>query len=239
MNLQVCVPYERCVYNCPMCVAKGHKHHYEFKNLYVEDKEEYGNKLRYINDYNREYFENVIITGECDPTQNMGFVKYIIGMLKLWHKDELKIELQTHNYNVNVSELDDLDVLSYSITDSKAYLRSYKFPRLKDKTNRIVILLTKEFAFLNKNNFEPMGFDQVTFKTLQYGEDKEINKWIDENKLEDLSNIYDIVNKYNGTDISIRIDTSCQNAKGRYKILRSDGKLYENWESKESLEKEE
>lgn len=229
MNLQICVPYQKCVFNCPMCVAKGHKHNYDFKNLYIEDKEEYGNKLRYINN-NSECFENVIITGECDPTQNMGFVKYVINQLK--YDDDIKIELQTHNYNVNVNELDGLDVLSYSITDSKAYLRSYKFPRLKDKINRIVILLTKEFEFLNKNNFDPMGFDQVTFKTLQHGEDEEINKWIDTNKLEDLSNIYEIINEYNGTNTSVRIDTSCQNAKGRYKILRSDGNLYSSWEEK-------
>lgn len=228
MNLQICVPYQKCVFNCPMCVAKGHKHNYDFKNLYIEDEEEYGNKLRYFND---NQFESVIITGECDPTQNMQFVKYVINLIKLWHEDK-KIELQTHNYNININELEGLDVLSYSITDSKAYLRSYKFPRLKNKTNRIVILLTKEFAFLNKNNFDAMGFDQVTFKTLQYGEDEQINKWIDENKLEDLSNIYGIVNEYNGTNVSVRIDTSCQKATGRYQILRSDGNFYNSWEEK-------
>lgn len=36
MNLQVCAPHQECVYNCPFCVARGHKHKYHFKDIYVE-----------------------------------------------------------------------------------------------------------------------------------------------------------------------------------------------------------
>lgn len=225
MNLQICLPYEKCVYQCPMCVARGKKHNYEFKDLYTEDVNEY---LRILELVIRNY-ENCIITGECDPSQNMRFVKSVLGL-----KNEitnLKFELQTRNYNISVNELRDLDILSYSIIYLKDYLKSYSFPKIKN-INRLVILLSNEFEFLTNDNFHPMGYNQITFKTLQYGDDPKINKWIDKNNLKDLTNIYEIVEKYNGTDISIRIDTSCQIAKGRYHIFRSDGKLYNTWEEK-------
>ncbi len=225
MNLQVCVPYEKCVFNCPMCVAKGHEHNYKFENVYANDKALYVERL--IEVIVNEQIDNIIITGECDPTQNMRFVKEMIAFGKLY---KTPTELQTHNYHINTQELCGLNVLSYSITNVKAYLKSHRFAKING-TNRLVILLTKEFSFLNKDNFDNMGFDQITFKTLQHGEDESINKWIDENKLEDLSNIYEIVDHYNGTDISVRIDTSCQTAKGRYYVFRSDGKLYESWEA--------
>ena len=67
MNLQVCVPYEKCVFNCPMCVAKGHEHNYDFKNIYREDKEFYKTQLSKI----VQFYKDFIITGECEPTQNM------------------------------------------------------------------------------------------------------------------------------------------------------------------------
>lgn len=225
MNLQVCAPYEKCVFNCPMCVAKGHKHNYKFKNLYQDNPDKYLVSL--LRTTEEQDIGNIVITGECDPTQNMRFVKDIIAF---GQENHIITELQTHNYNVNVGELFGLDVLSYSITNVKGYLRAHKFGKING-INRLVILLTKEFDFLNKDNFNPMGFKQITFKTLQHGEDEQINKWIDENKLQDLSKIYEIVDHYNGTDTSVRIDTSCQTAKGRYFVFRSDGQLYESWEA--------
>lgn len=35
MNLQVCAPHQECVYNCSFCVARGHKHKYQFKDIYI------------------------------------------------------------------------------------------------------------------------------------------------------------------------------------------------------------
>ena len=45
----------------------------------------------------------------------------------------------------------------------------------------------------------------------------------------DLSNIYDIVNRFNGTDISVRIDTNCQDSENRYVIYREDANVYKEW----------
>lgn len=70
MNLQVCAPHQECVYNCPFCVALGHKHKYQFKDIYNDGlNQDYFNALkRTIKTCN---IDTVIITGECDPTQNM------------------------------------------------------------------------------------------------------------------------------------------------------------------------
>lgn len=98
----------------------------------------------------------------------------------------------------------------------------------------MVILLTEEFEFLNVNNFNTMGFDQITFKTLQYGEDDEVNKWIYNNKIseEGETRIREIVNKFNtNSSCSVRLDTSCQTAADRYHIFRCDGNLYDSWKS--------
>lgn len=228
MNLQICVPYQKCVYNCPMCIARNHKHNYEFDNLYETNRAEYLFALAKA----VKEADDIVITGECDPSQDMSFVRNIMQTILSNKKPEAKVEMQTHNYHIYIENLN-LDVLAYSITNSKAYLKSYRFPKYAP-INRIVILLTKEFEFLNKDNFDAMGFDQVTFKTLQYSEDENINKWIDENRLKDLSNIYEIVEHYNGSNVSVRLDTSCM-AKGRYLVFRSDGLLYETWEAKNPI----
>jgi hypothetical protein len=98
----------------------------------------------------------------------------------------------------------------------------------------MVIFLTEEFEFLNVNNFNTMGFDQITFKTLQHGEDAGVNAWIDSNKMseEGLAEIRKIVDKYNSHETcSVRLDTSCQDATNRYEIFRSDGEVYDSWEA--------
>lgn len=231
MNIQVCCPYQKCVFNCPMCIAKGHKHNYRFPD--ITHLQEYYDELNRI--VVEEFDCDVVITGECDPSQNMRWVKRLLKNLEgIFFRGN--IELQTRNYSLNLDDLFGLNVLSYSIVYLKDYLRCHSFPKLKKNAiNRIVILLTKEFEFLNKDIFDPMGYDQVTFKTLQYGEDDEINKWIDNNKMSEdgLNKIKEIVEKYNGSkECSVRLDTSCQDATNRYYIYRCDGKLYTNWNAK-------
>ena len=79
---------------------------------------------------------------------------------------------------MKMEQLDFVDVVSYSITNAREYLSSWQCINNYhgNATSRMVIILTKELNFLNKNNFCRMGFDQVTFKSLNYGEDEKINK---------------------------------------------------------------
>ena len=118
--------------------------------------------------------------------------------------------------------------MAYSITSVKDYLKAWQFRKIP-RTNRLVILLTKEFDFLTAENFNTFGFDQITFKVLQEGADLDNNKWVQENAMTDLSNIYDIVNRFNGTQTSVRVDTDCQNSIDRYIIYRENAKVYNQW----------
>ena len=219
MNLQLCIPYEPCIYHCPFCIARGHKHNYEFQNLYKTNKKEYFQKLIDV----LEFIDgSVVLTGECEPTQNMSFLKDVIKVIRK-HKKNAVIELQTRNYEYKGGL--DIDVLSYSIVDSKAYLNAYKLYKEPKKINRLVILLRRDLDFLNNYNFNSFGFQQVTFKQLQLGEDFETNKWI-------MNNLSEVNHNIQRSDISIRYDYSCQTAKGRYFVFRSDGNLYNSWEER-------
>lgn len=221
MNMQVCVPYEECPFKCPMCIAKGRK---TYKNLYKFHKdlylEELGNKLDNLE------IQDVVLTGGTDPSLNRKWLTYVSRYIK--DEFSIDVELQTKNYNLKHYDLSNIDVLSYSITSIKDYLKAWSFRKI-DRTNRLVILLTKEFDFLTAENFDTMGFEQITFKVLQYGQATLVNDWIEENEMQDFTKIYDIVNKFNGTKTSIRIDTSCQDSEERYYIFREDGKVYNGW----------
>lgn len=228
MNLQVCVPYQPCLYNCPMCVARGHKHKYIFDNLYGQNKKKY---LRLLARAVRRLDKgaSVILTGECDPTQDMNFCKDVISVVRKVRKD-IRIELQTRNYLYGRDgDYLDLDVLSYSVVSLRGYQNARNYYKDWIITNRMVILLVKGLEpYLDNEHFDTKGFDQVTFKTLQYSEDPEVNAWIDKYKMseEGVEAVRGIVRD----GISIRVDTSCQDGTGRYYIFRSDGKVYKTWE---------
>lgn len=220
MNLQVSMPYETCPFKCPMCISNGRK---RFPDLYSTNREDYLNKLTKLASSNK--YNDFIITGASDPTLNRHWLSDVLKTL-----ENYRTELQTKNYNMGGYELHNLFVLAYSITNSKEYLQSWKLRKLSSAKNRLVILLTKDFSFLTAENFNSMGYQQITFKVLQPTEDKKTNKWIENNAMTDLTNIYEIVNTFNGNkDVSVRLDSSCQDSHGRYEIFRADGKLYESW----------
>lgn len=225
MNLQVCLPYQPCWFHCPMCVARGHKHNYIFDNLYESNKRKYLKLLaKAVKKLDKGV--SVILTGECDPTQDLDFCKEVIKVVRSVRKD-LVIELQTRNYAYK-GELD-VDVLSYSVVSLRGYQNARQYYKDWTIVNRMVILLVKGLEpYLDNEHFDTKGFDQVTFKTLQYGEDAEANAWIDKFKMSEAG--VEAVRGIVREGISIRVDTSCQNAEGRYRIFRSDGKVYNTWE---------
>ena len=239
MNLQVSIPYQPCVYRCPMCVARNHANTNTFENLYYINPREWQNRL--CSALKAGNYNSIVITGECDPTQDMKYVKDVINTIYNTVPNSCNIEFTTHNQKYmncfyNDTVFSKIDVFTLSCTNVREYLNSWStIPHLTlfKKTYRMVILLTKEFEFLTPENFNTMGFDQITFKTLQHGEDPLVNSWIDANKmdLEHLEVIKDIVDKFNSSNCSVRLDTSCQDAEGRYEIFRPDGKIYKSWEA--------
>ena len=238
MNLQISVPHQKCVYSCPMCVARSHKNEGTFDNLYKTNKKVWSAKLRDAI-YDGEY-AGIVITGECDPTQDMAYCEDVISIIDNFDPTPT-VEFTTHNQKAANTLLASywgkkVDVVTLSVTNVREYLNAWRFPirnAFFSPIYRMVILLTEEFEFLNVNNFNTMGFDQITFKTLQYGEDAGVNAWIDSNKMseEGLAEIRKIVDKYNSHETcSVRLDTSCQDATNRYEIFRSNGNVYDSWE---------
>ena len=226
MNLQVCVPYEPCPFKCAMCIANGRK---RFNDLYTSNREQYLEALRKAVESGR--YDTYVLTGDTEPTLNSHWMKDVLEVLQ-----NENTELQTRNYNLKGYNLKHLKTINYSITDIKGYLKSWRYRKI-DGNNRLVILLTKEFNFLTAKNFEPMDFNQITFKVLQPTNDTKTNQWIEENEMKDFTNIYEIVEKFNGEKVSVRIDTSCQDSHGRYEIFRSDGKVYGHWSDEEPIER--
>ena len=237
INLQVVMPYQKCVYSCPFCCARGKKHNYQFDNLYKTDYKEWQQRL--IARCKQGDIDRVVITGEADPTQNYRFIEAVCETVP----KNIPIELTTHNYNCEpmlANCYNRIHTVSYSITNSREYLNAWNWGINNCDYNipmhRLVIILTDEFNFLTANNFNTMGFEQITFKTLQESDDEKVNEWIRQHKMDEvhLNNIREIVNKYNGnpSNCSIRLDESCQTATGRYEIFRSDGQCYGSWEAK-------
>ena len=221
MNLQVCIPYQKCPFKCPMCIASERP---LYNNEYKTNIYEY---LQSLNEAIEDLEVNdIVLTGNTEPTLDRNWFRIVTEEIKKYHN--IPIELQTKNYNLKGFNLSKIDVLAYSITNVKEYLKAWSFRKI-DRTNRLVILLTKEFDFLTADNFNAFGFDQVTFKVLQYGESDKANKWVDQNKMTDLTNIYEIVDRFNGSKTSVRIDTSCQDSEYRYRIFREDGCVYKEW----------
>lgn len=232
MNIQISAPYQPCAYHCPFCVARGHKHGYKFDDLYSTDEQRYFKKLSdFLIEYSKKIDGDptVIITGECDPSQNM---RWATKVANLCHDLGCKVEFQTHNLSLKESDIPRaIDVLSYSITNAREYLSAWRYVKPKWCVNRMVMILRDGFEFLNKDNFSPMGFNQITFKALNHGEDEAINKWIDEHAPTSIDNFYDIMESRNGSTLSIRVDTTCQQAEGRYYVFRTDGYVYDSWEA--------
>lgn len=232
MNLQISAPYQPCVYHCPFCVARGHKHEYKFDNLYGTDEKLYFSRLHnFLIDYSlkTDVLPTVIITGECDPSQNM---KWATRVANECSDLGCKVEFQTHNLSLKESDIPRaIDVLSYSITSVREYLSAWRYVKPDWCINRMVMILRDGFEFLNKDNFSPMGFDQITFKALNHGESDNINNWIDEHTPASIDNFYEIMESRNGSTLSVRVDTTCQQAEGRYFVFRSDGNIYDSWEA--------
>ena len=241
MTVQIPVPYQKCWYNCPFCCARNNVHQQNFVNLHDIDIEAWEKAL--LKAVSKD--STVVITGDCDPTQDPQYVKDVMTtLMKAYGEGPWRAEFTTHNFAAEKTYFCEqtfiYDVITYSITNYAEYMRADRIPKPKywtvstpeDTQYRMVIDLTKEFAGLTPENFDVKGFDQVTFKVLQHSEDPEVNAWIDANamKEDELDNIKAIVDKLNAEgNVSARLDTTCQTGEGRYKIFRCDGNLYNEW----------
>lgn len=229
-SLQIVTPHMKCIFNCPFCIAKGHKHDNGFVNNYKLNFDLWKNNLiKVIND--NDDLKYVVITGTNEPMQSKECVSDIIDIVRNTKRD-IQIELQTHYYKQN-DIYNKLDVVAYSIANIKL------LDKIKPmgKTKRYVIIMTDSFNGYNLDKILkliPDSVSQVTFKRLidSNGVNKEIDDYILNRKIDDvtLSILKKDIDNYNGNK-SIKLDMNCMDADNRYKIFREDGYVYDDWES--------
>ena len=242
MNLQICTPYRKCPFNCPMCIASKAP---KFNNLYGENFIQYFLKLDYVLEHYP--IKTVVLTGDTEPTLDLSWVFRVSSHIKERYP-HINIELQTHVYGYNRFSYKYIDRVCYSITDSR-YLnhivdlvKSYRYDKNHEEEDnpiptksRLVFLATKELI-TSLTNLKRFVFDaeQITFKILQntaYSVNN-IDYYIKNNKAS-LHNtqIKKLIQRYKKQGKSVVLDINCQDAKDRYMVFREDGFTYKDWSS--------
>lgn len=228
-SLQVLTPTRLCIFNCPFCISKSHRHQNNFANNYEKKhtlwKENFIAILKKYQD-----LKYIVITGTNEPMQDEKVVEEIVFLVKK-NRPDIQVEIQTRFYPQR-EIYRSIDLVAYSIS-------SYNIlPKIKPlgQKNRFVILLTDSFKDKSlKRIIEklPKEVTQVTFKTLQIsnGVNPKMDQWICQHRLDNKSyeNLKNDIAHYQG-ELSIRLDENCMESKNRYKIFREDGYLYDDWE---------
>lgn len=228
-SLQVVTPHIECIFNCPFCIAKGHKHDNSFINNYENNYELWKNNLIDVIKKNND-LKYVVITGTNEPMQSRNCVSDIVDIVRSTNGD-IQIELQTRYYKQD-NIYNKIDVVCYSISDVNLLSKI----KPMGKIQRYVLIMTDSYNGYNLDEIIKMIPDsvgQITFKKLinTNGINKNVDKYIKFHSIDNntLNKLIDDVNKYNGK-LSIIMDLDCMNCEGRYKIFREDGKIYNNWE---------
>lgn len=231
-SLQVVTPHMECIFNCPFCIARGHKHNNHFVNNYHDNFNLWkDNLIKVIHD--NDDLKYVVITGTNEPMQSRECVKDIIDTVRGANKD-IQIEIQTRYYQSD--ELyNKLDVVAYSISNVNLLNKIKPL----GKIIRYVIIMTDSFNDYSLNDILkliPKEVNQVTFKKLidSHGVNKKVDEYISKHHIldETLDRLGKDISSYKG-NLSIRLDMECMKCDGRYKIFREDGRVYDDWDSEE------
>ena len=223
MNLQVCIPYQRCPFGCPMCIASNPKH---YNNLFAVNSAAYLGGLGAT--MLRRKYQDIVLTGDTDPTLNLEWLKRVARFLTNF-KYKVGVEIQTHNYGWK--GMDGIAINAFSITTLKDAAR---IPTIHTTTglNRLVVLGTKELLqFFLENDIDLSEFRQLTLKALQHTASKvdAVDDYIDSVSCEEAL-LRQAAAKFEDLGLRVKIDLNCQDSEGRYAIFREDGKLYNSWE---------
>lgn len=229
-SLQIVTPHLDCMFDCPFCIAKAHKHlnHFEdnYTNNYLLWEENLINTI-----ISNEDLKYVVITGTNEPMQSKECVRDIINTIRSIN-EEIQIEIQTRYYTPD-EIYDLLDVVAYSISNP----RMIKRMKPKGKVQRYVFILTDHFNNYTLEDILALTqntVSQITFKVLQdsNGENLEFDEYIKNHSVDErtLNNLRQDIASYEG-DLSIRLDENCMDSIGRYEIFREDGNVYASWDA--------
>lgn len=228
-SLQVLTPKRKCIYDCPFCISKTHKHNNDFDNLIENNFMEYKKRLKNILQEYKD-LKNIVITGVNEPMQDKEIIKKIVKIIRE-ERCDINIELQT-KFLKKDPIYESFDVIAFSISN---FNELKLIPNIRT-TTRAVILLTNSFS--DKKLIEmirKVNVDQITLKRLHdsNGFNPKIDNWIQNNKIKNIENLKKEISNYKG-NISIRLDLDCMNAEDRYMVFREDGNLYKDFYEEKS-----
>lgn len=228
-SLQVLTPNKKCIFNCPFCISKSHKHNNTFVNNYENNYKLWESNFIKVLKENKD-LKNIVITGTNEPMQDEKCVDDIINITRKYRSD-INIELQTRYYKES-KVFSKLDVVAFSVSD----FRLLKIIKKTNNVTRIVIILTDSF---NSKSLKDIiyemdkNIEQLTFKVLHdsNGFNVDMDNWIKKHKTDKITieNLKKDIDNYNG-NISIIFDETCMDSTNRYMVYREDGNLYKDFE---------
>jgi len=254
------------------------KHQNCFK---ADDELDYSKRLRFARDNG---CNTVILTGTGEPIQNKPFLETFSKLNEALPSPFLWVEIQTSGVMLDIENLSFLrrkigvNTISLSVSDIFSDEHNAEVVGIAPKLQFNLDKLCKDIKLMGFNlrlslnlidtyshytvedifrRVEELGADQVTFRKLYNsgGEHEEIDTWIIENGLDDISIDYikDYITKkgtalnvlpfgatkYSVNGISTVVDEDCmaETVKDTFKylVLRENCKLYSDWSDKGSL----
>lgn len=234
-SLQVLTPARKCIFNCPFCIAKTHKHQNHFDNNYKNNYALWESNYIKILTTNKD-LKTIVITGTNEPMQDQDYVERVIELTRE-NRSDIQIELQTRYYQ-KLDIFNEMDIVAYSISDFKLLNKI----DVVDNGARYVLILTNTFDNKSLNDILkeiPKKVTQITFKVLHdsKGVNPVIDDWISNNKISlyTVENLKEEIKNYK-EQRSIKFDENCMEAENRYMVFREDGLLYKDFDTNKSLE---
>ena len=201
-SLSIVVPgIKKCWNNCPFCVSKMHAEDYG-QSVIQHNKIplSYMNRMQFVRD---EGCNAMIITGDCEPQQNLPFIVNLLNANKNLRTPFYNITMQTTGSGLEYDDLRNLrhlglTTLSLSISsfdpDMNAQIIGMPEKEVRSLYNiqtwakelglvtRASVNLTDEFNDLEPSEYfewaNKHGFDQLTFRRIYADGDNEQADWI-------------------------------------------------------------
>lgn len=112
-SLSICVPSSGCINRCKFCVSRMRETKYKklVSNSHQKGTivyENYKKRLEFARDNN---CNTLMITGECEPQQNMLFLYFLKDVLEDMERPFRNIEIQTTGAGISSTVLNDLGII--------------------------------------------------------------------------------------------------------------------------------
>ena len=222
-SLSICVPEKACINNCKFCVSRQHCEDYEtiydkamihdidFADIDMNEREfecynKYSNAISFARDNG---CNTLMLTGACEPQQNLDFIRYITNINRTISNGFRWIEIQTTGRNLTDKKLDVLkkcgvNTIALSISSLNSVENDFCLgiedidhisisdtcKRIKNKGFNLRLCLNLTFGFeryIDKlsslfNKCKELGANQITFRELYAIEGTKQAEWIKEYK---------------------------------------------------------